>query len=36
VLVVFDRRPEAAPIAARTVFAEAVSPSGHPITVLRA
>jgi hypothetical protein len=36
VLVVFDRRPEAAPIAARTVFAEAVSPSGRPITVLRA
>jgi hypothetical protein len=36
VLVVFDRRPEAAPIAARTTFAKAVSPSSRPITVLRA
>jgi hypothetical protein len=36
VLVVFDRRPEADPIAARTRFEDAVSPSGRPITVLRA
>jgi hypothetical protein len=36
VLVVFDRRPEAAPIAERTTFTEAVSPTGRTITVLRA
>jgi hypothetical protein len=36
VLVVFDRRPEAAPIAERTRFEQASSPSGRPITVLRA
>jgi hypothetical protein len=36
VLVVFDRRPKAAPIAERTRFEEATSPSGRPITVLRA
>jgi hypothetical protein len=36
VLVVFDRRPQAAPIAERTVFDQATSPSGRPVTVLRA
>ncbi len=36
VLVVFDRRPDAAPIADRTRFEQASSPSGRPITVLRA
>ncbi len=36
VLVVFDRRPQAAPIAERTVFDRATSPSGRPVTVLRA
>jgi hypothetical protein len=35
VLVVFDRRPEAAPIADRTAFAHSTSPSGCPVTVLR-
>jgi hypothetical protein len=35
-LVVFDRRPDAVPLAERTAFAEAVSPSGRAITVLRA
>jgi hypothetical protein len=35
-LIVFDRRPEAAPISERTRFEEATSPSGRPITVLRA
>jgi hypothetical protein len=35
-LVVFDRRPKAAPIAKRTRFEEATSPSGRPVTVLRA
>jgi hypothetical protein len=36
VLVLFDRRPKAAPIAKRTRFEEATSPSGRPVTVLRA
>ncbi|WP_322763264.1 AAA family ATPase [Frankia sp. Cr2] len=36
VLVVFDRRPEVAPIADRTRFEQASSPSGRPVTVLRA
>jgi len=36
VLVVFDRRPGTAPIAERTRFEEATSPSGRLITVLRA
>jgi hypothetical protein len=34
--MIFDRRPEAPPIADRTGFAEAVSPAGRTITVLRA
>ncbi len=36
VLVVFDRRPEVAPIADRTRFEQVNSPSGRPVTVLRA
>jgi hypothetical protein len=36
VLVIFDRRPKAAPIAKRTRFEEATSPSGRTVTVLRA
>ncbi len=36
VLVIFDRRPNAAPIADRTGFEQATSPSGRPIIVLRA
>ncbi len=36
VLVVFDRRPEAAPIADRTRFEQVSSPAGRPVTVLRA
>jgi AAA domain len=36
VLVVFDRRPKAAPIAERTRFGEATSPAGRVVTVLRA
>lgn len=36
VLVIFDRRPGAAPIAERTAFAEATTPSGRSVTVLRA
>ena len=36
VLVVFDRRPEAAPIAERTAFEQATSPTGRMLTVLRA
>ena len=35
-LVVFDRRPRAAPIDERTRFGAATSPAGRPITVLRA
>jgi hypothetical protein len=36
VLVVFDRRPNAAPIAERTRFEQATTPTGRTITVLRA
>jgi hypothetical protein len=36
VLVIFDRRPGTPPIAARTSFEKAASPSGRPVTVLRA
>jgi len=36
VLVIFDRRPQAAPVAERTRFEKATSPSGRPITLLRA
>ena len=36
VLVIFDRRPDAAPIAERTGFDQATSPAGHQITILRA
>jgi hypothetical protein len=36
VLVVFDRRPAAAPIAERTRFAEASTPAGRAATILRA
>jgi hypothetical protein len=35
-LVVFDRRPEAPPPHERTTFATTQTPSGHPITLLRA
>jgi len=35
-LVIFDRRPKAAPVAKRTTFAQATSPTGRTITVLRA
>jgi hypothetical protein len=35
-LVLFDRRPTAAPIAERTAFTEERSPAGRTITVLRA
>jgi hypothetical protein len=36
VLVVFDRRPDAPPVAERTAFEQATSPSGRAVTVLRA
>jgi hypothetical protein len=36
VLVIFDRRPQAAPIVQRTTFEKATSPSNRAITVLRA
>jgi hypothetical protein len=36
VLVVFDRRPDAAAIADRTTFHHAATPSGRPVTILRA
>jgi hypothetical protein len=36
VLVLFDRRPDAAAIADRTAFLRATSPSGRSVTVLRA
>jgi hypothetical protein len=36
VLVIFDRRPGAAPIAERTTFEAAATPSGRAATVLRA
>jgi hypothetical protein len=35
-LVIFDRRPQAAPVAERTTFIQATSPSGRAITALRA
>jgi hypothetical protein len=35
-LLLFDRRPTAPPIAERTRFEDATSPSGRPITLLRA
>jgi len=35
-LVIFDRRPEAAPLLDRTRFEEAATPSGRSVTVLRA
>jgi hypothetical protein len=35
-LVIFDRRPEAEPIEARTRFEEAQTPRGYAVTVLRA
>lgn len=35
-LVIFDRRSEAPPIAARTAFGEDRTPSGRPVTLLRA
>lgn len=36
VLVLFDRRPEAPPLAERTGFHQATSPAGRPVTILRA
>jgi hypothetical protein len=36
VLVVFDRRPKAAPIAERTSFTDVASPAGRAVTILRA
>lgn len=35
-LIIFDRRPDAAPIPERTVFSQEHSPAGRAITVLRA
>jgi len=35
-LIIFDRRPGSAPIHERTIFSEERSPSGRPITLLRA
>lgn len=35
-LVIFDRRPEAAPIYERTIITQAQSPAGRTITVIRA
>jgi hypothetical protein len=35
-LIIFDRRPDAAPIAERTRFDQTTSPAGRPITILRA
>lgn len=35
-LIVFDQRPDAAPIADRTRFRTARTPTGRPVTVLRA
>ena len=35
-LVIFDRRPDAAPVAERTVLTQAASPSGRIVTLLRA
>jgi len=36
ILVIFERRPNAAPIAERTRFDQATSPTGRPVTILRA
>jgi hypothetical protein len=36
VLVIFDRRTQAPPVTERTVFDQATSPAGRPITILRA
>jgi hypothetical protein len=36
VLVVFDRRPGAAPLAERTLLGSATTPSGRTVTLLRA
>lgn len=35
-LVIFDRRPTAAPIAQRTQFGIVTTPQGRPVTLLRA
>ena len=35
-LIIFDRRPNAAPITERTRFDQTTSPTGRPITILRA
>ena len=35
-LIVFDQRPDAPPIADRTRFRTARTPTGRPVTVLRA
>jgi len=35
-LVIFDRRPEAAPIEDRTRFEEVTTPAGRTVTLLRA
>ena len=35
-LVIFDRRPQAPPVAERTTFHQTTTPTGHPITLLRA
>jgi hypothetical protein len=35
-LVIFDRRPSAAPVGERTAITEVTSPSGRAITLLRA
>jgi hypothetical protein len=35
-LVIFDRRPQAAPVAERTTLTDTTSPSGRAVTVLRA
>ncbi|MCA9558820.1 MAG: hypothetical protein KC583_09685, partial [Myxococcales bacterium] len=36
VLIVFDRRPDAAPIHARTALARATTPAGRDVTLFRA
>ena len=36
VLVVFDRRPDAAPVSERTGLGQVTSPAGRPITLMRA
>jgi hypothetical protein len=35
-LIIFDRRPDVAPVTERTVLTETTSPAGHAITLLRA